>query len=184
MTPGNERESFPRRFARTRRFTLGQPRTFAVADDGSRVAFLRSSAGDDPVNALWVFDVDRAAERLIADPRELLAEGEDSLPAAERARRERAREGAGGIVSYGADPKLHLAAFALAGRLFTADLVTGEVRPSDVAPGAFDPRPDPSAMRVAYVADRGLFVAERTGGGKVKSLLPRLPRTCAGGKRR
>src|SRR2546421_8449730 len=30
------RESFPRQSARTRRFSLGQPRAFAVARDGSR----------------------------------------------------------------------------------------------------------------------------------------------------
>ena len=45
-------DSFPRQSARTRRFTLGAPRDFRVADDGSRVAFLRSTSGDDPVNRL------------------------------------------------------------------------------------------------------------------------------------
>jgi hypothetical protein len=42
--------AFPRRHARTRGFTLGRPRGFAVGADGARVAFLRSAAGDDPVN--------------------------------------------------------------------------------------------------------------------------------------
>jgi dipeptidyl-peptidase 4 len=64
--------AFPRRHARTRGFTLGRPRGFAVGADGARVAFLRSTAGDDPVNRLWVLDLAGGAERLVADPATLL----------------------------------------------------------------------------------------------------------------
>ena len=46
-------ESFPRQQARTRRFTLGVPRSFRISPDGSRVAFLRSKTGTDPVTCLW-----------------------------------------------------------------------------------------------------------------------------------
>src|SRR5439155_6941888 len=92
-------DSFPRQFARTRRFTLGRPRGFFVAPDGSRVAFLRSPAGDDPTTSLWVFDVEERRERLVADASDLLAGGSEELSAVERARRERTREQAGGIVA-------------------------------------------------------------------------------------
>ena len=61
-------DTFPRQQARTRRYTLGRPRTFTVAEDGSRVAFLRSRASDDPVGCLWVFDVASRTERLVFDP--------------------------------------------------------------------------------------------------------------------
>ena len=96
--------SFPRQSARTQRFTLGTPRTFATAPE--RVAFLRSAGGTDPVNNLWVLDLDNGAsgtERLVVDARQLLTSGEEELPPEERARRERLREGAGGIVAYSAD---------------------------------------------------------------------------------
>jgi len=155
-----EAQSFPRQSARTRRFTLGQPRSFVVAEDGSRVAFLRSGSGDDPVNALWAFDIEPGAERLVADPRALLGHLDEDLPAAERARRERSRESAGGIVSYAADPLLRSAAFALAGRPFVADLGTAEVRSLPSATGAFDPRPSPRAGRLAYVSERTLRVID------------------------
>jgi len=160
--------SFPRQHARTRGFTLGEPRGFAVAADGSRVAFLRSLAGDDPVNRLWVLDLDgRGASngpRLAADPVELLG-GSDTdmpLPAAERARRERDRERAGGIVAYAADRDLTVAAFALAGRLFVADLreQARSVRELATAGPALDPRPDAAGRRVAYVSAGGLHVLE------------------------
>jgi dipeptidyl-peptidase-4 len=156
-------ESFPRQLARTRRFTLGHPRSFAVAADGSRVAFLRSPGSEDPMTCLWVLDVDDATERLVADPRMLLGEAEEQLSEEERARRERARETAGGIVAYAADRDLRVAAFGLGGRLFLADLLSGEVRQLPAERPVFDPRPDPTGRRVAYVCDGALRVVDENG---------------------
>jgi dipeptidyl-peptidase-4 len=86
-------DEFPRQVARTRNFSLGVPRSFTVAPDGSRVAFLRTRAGDDTVTCLWVLDVELGRERLVFDPRSLSDhEDEASLSDAERARRERVRE--------------------------------------------------------------------------------------------
>ena len=57
------------------------------------------------MNCLWVLDVATGEERLVADPRQVLAGADEGdLPAAERARRERMREAGGGIVAYDADP--------------------------------------------------------------------------------
>ena len=171
--------SFPRRQALTRRFTLGEPRNIRVSRDGHRVAFLRSSGPLDAVNSLWVLDVDSGAERLVADPRHLAAPsdagkdggvggrggenaGEDGgggMPAAERARRERVRETAEGIVSYDIDEGLTAAVFALGGRLWRVSLDDGG-SPELLAasPGAFDPRLAPDGARVAYVAGSSLRV--------------------------
>lgn len=159
-------DSFPRQHARTQRFTLGEPRNIAVSPDGKRVVFLRSASGSDPVNALWVLDVDSGTERLVADPRALLAEPDDTtsdLPAAERARRERAREGAGGITSYATDHAVTVVAFALAGRLFVGGLISGLARELTVDGPVFDPRPDPTARRVAYVSATSLRIGELDG---------------------
>ncbi len=156
-------DSFPRRSARTRRFTLGRPRSFSVAADGSRVAFLRSPSGDDPVTCLWIFDVEAGTERMIADPRALGKASGEKLSADERARRERARETAGGIVAYAADPDRRLASFALSGELFVADLITGDVRMLPSARPPFDPRPAPTGERIAYVCDGALHVASLEG---------------------
>jgi dipeptidyl-peptidase 4 len=179
---------FPRQHARTRGFTLGEPRGFTVGADGGRIAFLRSLAGDDPVNRLWVLDLPEkpgegggpapwrrgAAERLVADPLALGGDAED-LPPAERARRERTRERAGGIVAYATDPSLTVATFALGGRLFVADLdvvAAGAnprppVRELPAAGPVLDPRPDPTGRLVAYVTGGDLHVAELdTGAGR------------------
>src|SRR5580693_4214391 len=109
-------ESFPRQQARTRGFRLGVPRAFQVSPDGARITFLRSKAGDDPVTCLWEADAATGEARLVADPRTLGAD-EENLPAEERARRERVRETAAGIVAYATDRAATLAAFALSGQV-------------------------------------------------------------------
>ena len=158
-------DSFPRQKARTRDFTLGAPRSFQVADDGRRVVFLRSPAGDDPRTALWAFDFADGRERLIADPVDLLGgPASEDLSAEERARRERMRETAGGIVSYAIDRNARLAAFPLSGRLFVADLVDGGAREIDVPGPVLDPRPDPTGRQVAFVHDQALHVVSVSSG--------------------
>jgi len=160
--------SFPRQSARTQRFTLGEPRTVSVSSDGQRIVFLRSRGPVDPVNRLWVVDAATGDERLVADPAALLAGDDDTdLPAAERARRERARESAGGITGYATDATSSIAAFALAGRLFVTDLRTGNASELRVAGPVFDPRPDPTGNRVAYVSGRTLRVASLDGATRI-----------------
>ncbi|GAB3953960.1 hypothetical protein GCM10027614_60230 [Micromonospora vulcania] len=68
---------FPELAARTRRFSHGAPRAVSVAEDGSRVIFLRSAGPEDPADALWLLDVATAEERLVADPATLLGSGGD-----------------------------------------------------------------------------------------------------------
>ena len=160
-----EPASFPRRHARTQRFTLGAPRAFTVAPDGSRVTFLRSGSGTDRANSLWVLDVPAGQERVAADPRALLGGAEEKLSPQERARRERSREGGAGIVGYATDSAAELASFALSGRLFTAELRAGTARELPVAGPVIDPRPSPDGRHVAYVARGALRVVGAEGGG-------------------
>ncbi len=156
--------TFPRQYARTQRLTLGEPRTITVSPDGLRVVFCRSEAGDDPVNCLWVLDLATSTERMVADPRALLSpDTPTNEPAEERARRERTREGAGGVVSYATDAAVTVAAFALGGRLFGVGLVSGGARELAVQGPVFDPRPDPTARRIAYVCGPTLRVGELDG---------------------
>jgi dipeptidyl-peptidase 4 len=155
--------SFPRQHARTRRFSLGLPRSFTTAPDGGRVLFLRSGRGDDPVTALWSLELDDGVERRLVDPRDLEV-GEGDLPAAERARRERAREMAGGVTAYATDADVEMAAFALAGTLHTVEVSSGTVVAHPTPGAVFDPRPDPTGRRVAYVVGDGLHLLDLIGG--------------------
>jgi len=177
--------SFPRQHARTQRFTLGVPRGFVVApgepggegDAGGRVVFVRARAGSGSSadggggeHLLWVLDLTAggdAAERVAADPVALLGGADEELPAAERARRERSREGSAGIVAFATDEAVATAAFALSGRLFVTGLAPGADAPRELAvPGpVVDPRPSPDGRLVAYTAQGALRVVEATGAG-------------------
>ncbi|MFE9446982.1 prolyl oligopeptidase family serine peptidase [Streptomyces sp. NPDC006739] len=161
----DEVDSFPRRHARTQRFTLGAPRAFTVAPDGSRVTFLRSSSGTDRANSLWVLDLPGGAERVAADPRTLLEGASEQLSPEERARRERSREGGAGIVGYATDAAVELASFALSGRLFTAELRAGTARELPVPGPVIDPRPSPDGRHIAYVVGGALRVVGAEGEG-------------------
>ncbi|MFI9451429.1 prolyl oligopeptidase family serine peptidase [Amycolatopsis sp. NPDC052450] len=153
---------FLRRQARTQRFTLGAPKEFKVAPDGSRILFLRSESGTDPRHSLWSFDVSSGEETKLVDAAELLP-GEEDLPPEERARRERSRETGGGVVGYAVDDAFTVAAFSLSGKLHTLDLATGAVAVL-VEGSVVDPRPSPDGSRVAYVRDRRLRVIDRATG--------------------
>ncbi|MEU1626188.1 prolyl oligopeptidase family serine peptidase [Streptomyces sp. NPDC020096] len=155
--------SFPKQHARTQRFTLGAPRTFSPSPDGERIAFLRSPSGAERTNLLWVLDTTSGESRIAADPRALLAGADEELNPEERARRERSREGSAGIVGYAVDQAVELAAFALSGRLFVAELRAGTTRELPVPGPVVDPRPSPDGRLVAYVAHDALRIVGADG---------------------
>ncbi|HEX9889289.1 MAG TPA: DPP IV N-terminal domain-containing protein, partial [Nitriliruptorales bacterium] len=158
---------FPLRQARTRSFTLGLPRSLTVSPDGARVLFLRTDAGDDPVHCLWCLEVASGQERRLVDPRDLVGDDED-LPDEERRRRERAREQAGGIVTYTTDRAVTMVVFGLSGRVFVTDVVGGGTEELEVVGRAFGPRIDPTGSRVGYVTDGDLYATDLTGpGGRI-----------------
>lgn len=152
-------DSFPRQYARTRGFNLGLPREFKLAADGSRATFLRSAAGDDPLAGLWAFDPALEQERAVFDPA-ALGGSEGKISIEERDRRERAGERMAGVVSYGADPALRIATFVVGEQLYVAGLAAGSPKELQTAGPAFDPRPDPSARRIAYITDGALHAID------------------------
>ncbi|WP_327177790.1 prolyl oligopeptidase family serine peptidase [Streptomyces sp. NBC_01335] len=161
----SQKLSFPRQHARTQRFTRGAPRAFSVSPDGTRVIFLRSSSGTDSVNRLWVLDPSTGQERVAADPGALLGGSTEELSPQERARRERTREGGAGIVGYALDAEAELAAFALSGTVYVAELRAGTARALPVPGPVIDPRPSPDGRHVAYVAQGALRVVGADGTG-------------------
>ncbi|MCH4160243.1 MAG: alpha/beta fold hydrolase [Bifidobacterium sp.] len=159
---------FPRKRARTLRFSLGAPRSAQVIGDGSRALFLRSDGPEDLNTSLWLSVFDNQGnheERVVADPRALLiGDQREEIPAEERARRERAREGAKGIVSFSVDDAGDTVVFPLDGRLWLSELnseggeiqtrevpLTGESKQStaDLRP-VLNPRISPDGSQIAY----------------------------------
>jgi dipeptidyl-peptidase-4 len=169
-------ESFPRQQARTRQFSLGVPRSFQISPDGSRLAFLRSRDGGDPVTCLWVLDVRTGHERLVADPA-TLGDAAVGMTKQEKARRERVREQAAGIVAFATDSALTMATFVLAGQVYVVDLTAAtaaasypgaphppppQPRALPTRPPAFDARPDPAGRHIAYVCGGSLRIITLT----------------------
>ncbi len=177
------------------------PRNFSITDDGRHVIFLRSKGPTDPINCLWQTEAATGIEQLLVDPHELRLDHEPRLgkehddgsavAAAELARRERARESAGGIVAYSTDLSGRVLTFVLGDGLFVVDAtsldasehINGETK--DVAvrrielselgepeAGVFDPRLSPDARYVSFVVENSLWVAPVDGQTPGWQLLP------------
>jgi dipeptidyl-peptidase-4 len=155
-------DSFPRQYARTQRLTLGEPRTFSVSPDGSQIVFVRTASGDDPVNQLWLYKVATQNEELLLDPRQLGADL-SSLTDEEKRRRERAREGAGGIVTYSTDTDLNTIATVVGGSLVLVDVTSKTVTLPNIAVGIFDARLSPNGSHIAYARGSSLHVCNHDG---------------------
>jgi dipeptidyl-peptidase-4 len=155
-------DPFLRKQAVTQHFTLGQPRSFTVA--GGSIFFVRSQGSEDAAGCLWMAEITGEVlhERIIVDPKKLSTDEE--LPEAERRRRERTREQAGGIVAYSVDSVGQKIAFALGGDLYVAE-VNGKLAQCIVrGQNVYDPRMSPNGEQVAYVCDGALKVVASLGG--------------------
>ena len=147
-----EADDFPALYAQSQRFTIGVPRNLTVVAGGTGVLFLRSDDGQDPAMCLWIKDLTTGAEKRLACPK-LLALAEDTnVSPAEKARRERARESATGIVAYSVDRAGSKACFSLIGSLYVLDLNSGDITTPAVEAPVFDPRLSPDGTKVAYVS--------------------------------
>ncbi|MFN5602104.1 MAG: S9 family peptidase, partial [Acidimicrobiaceae bacterium] len=155
-------DTFPRQYARTQRLSLGEPRNFTVSPNGESVVFARSHSGSDSVNSLWVLNTHTGEEREVLNPRSLPADIAALTPE-ELRRRERAREGAGGVVTYATDAAVTRAVTILGGLIVVVDLATGNINIPDLAPGAFDARLSPDGNHISYVRGNSLCVSDLAG---------------------
>lgn len=108
--------------------------------------FLRSEHGEDSTNSLWVVREGEPSVRLF----DASLQDSSELTEAEQARRERAREQAGGVVSFFAQTDHQSVVFVLAGNI-TRVSAAGNAGDLMSSGNAFDPRPEPGTERVAYV---------------------------------
>lgn len=159
-------DTFPRQYARTQRLSLGEPRSFTLSPDGSRVIFIRSHSGSDSVNTLWSLDTATGIERELLDPRALNTDLSE-LTAAELRQRERAREGASGVTSYACNRDITRAVTVLGGSVVIIDLITGDATMPAIEPGVFDVRLSPDGNTISYLRGTSLCVSSLTGDERV-----------------
>lgn len=108
------------------------------------------------------------SEVLLADPRALLADADaEDVPAEERARRERAREGGSGIVGYSTDASGNRVTFTINGQLFLTDIAAGVTRAiaieEDELKPVLNPRISPDGQHVMYTTGTYLVNVDLAG---------------------
>jgi dipeptidyl-peptidase-4 len=152
--------SLPEQLVRTRLFSYGVPREFTISEDGDTVRFLRSRAGDDPVDCLWAFDLGTGAERLLVDPSQLPTDQRPTDPSDAAS-----SSSAVGITGYTTDRAGNLVVFAQARRLWVVEATDGKPRSLPAKEPVSEPRPDPTGQVIAYVCDGALRVIGLDGSG-------------------
>jgi dipeptidyl-peptidase-4 len=123
------------------------------------------------VNSLWILNTATGVETQILDPRTVGADL-SQLTAEELRRRERAREGAGGIVTYACDAAVTKAVTVLGGFVVHVDLLSGITTLPDIAPGVFDVRLSPDGSHISYVRGADLCLADVAGNEQVIATEP------------
>ena len=160
----NLMESFPRQNARTRRFTIGAPRSFSLSAGGDWITFLQSSSSEDPLNKLWAWSASSGQTKVIADLETLIDNGSgETISHEELARRERVREIGAGIVSYSANGHSPNIAFASNQSLFKVGIESSEVSDFTLGRDIFDPQISPNGNLIAYVSEGQLRYVDENG---------------------
>ncbi|RMH19935.1 MAG: S9 family peptidase [Acidobacteria bacterium] len=148
---------FLRQYAETYRFRLGRPTGIRPAPDGSAVLFLRSGPRSF-VRDLWSFDPKSGEEVRLLTAADLLAGGDETLTAEEKARRERQRLVARGIARFSLSRDGSKILVPLSGSLYLVERTTREVTEIPVAEGfPIDPQLSPDARHVACAIDGDLW---------------------------
>ena len=159
----HEHSDYPLLAARSGRFRFGAPRSFSPTADGRGIAFIRSRDGLTAAGDLWWLDlgVPGGQEQLLLASDDVLTAHAEDLPPAERARRERMREGSMGITTYSMDSSGTCVVFAMSGKLFRFDLPPdiGRLVELEVPGPVVDPRISPDGLLVAWHAEGRLWLS-------------------------
>lgn len=154
---------FLRAITETRSFTNGTPQSIQLTSDGKTVLFLRGQPRKNELR-LFAFDLATATERELASSESVLGSSNESLSPEERARRERMRITARGIVGYQLSRNGQFAVFMLSGRAFAIAISGGPAQEiagadeSGESGGIFDPQLAPDSAHLAFVRGGELWV--------------------------
>jgi dipeptidyl-peptidase-4 len=162
-----EDDAFLDAFAKTSKFSLGRPRSFAMSPDGASVLFLRSQSRSFQQD-LFEFDCVNGKERVLLTADAMLGGGQEKLSAEELARRERMRMTTRGISAYELSKDGKKILVPLSGRLFVVDRASGKrvelsSKSSKAGESPLDPRFSPDGSLVASVRGGEVFIADADG---------------------
>lgn len=130
----------------------------SLSPDGELVAFLRSREDDVDVQDLWAAPTGEGEPFKLIDARALVPDAGE-LSEAEKARRERMRISARGVVEYSWDEQGRYILAPLEGDIFLAERVGGNVRRlTETEADEIDAKVSPDGNFVSWVRDQDLVV--------------------------
>lgn len=145
------------------------PQQIQYAPDGRRIAYLKAANDQHERLDLWSFDLDERASRALIDSSRL-SNGSVELSDEEKARRERTRTSATGIVEYEWLPESSGIVFPLDGRAHRLQLSTGELAALTPAERFVTHlKVSPRGTWLAYLSESDLHVVE-IATGRVRQL--------------
>ncbi len=136
----------------------------SLSPDGQLVAFLRSREDNVDVQDLWAAPTGPGEPYKLIDARALVPDAGE-LSEAEKARRERMRISARGVVEYSWDQQGRYILAPLEGDIFLANRADGKVRRLTETPAdEIDAKVSPKGSYVSYVRDQNLVVYDLASG--------------------
>ncbi|WP_347342312.1 S9 family peptidase [Brevundimonas albigilva] len=139
-------------------------RGVSLSPDGQLVAFLRPREDDNDVQDLWAAPVGPGEPYKLIDSRALVPDAGE-LSEAEKARRERMRVSARGVVEYSWDKQGRYILAPLEGDIFLATRADGSVRRlTETEADEIDAKVSPLGNFVSYVRDQDLVVYDLADG--------------------
>ena len=136
----------------------------SLSPDGQLVAFLRSREDNVDVQDLWAAPMGEGEPYKLIDAQALVPDAGE-LSEAEKARRERMRISARGVVEYSWDQQGRYILAPLEGDIFLASRADGKVRRLTETPAdEIDAKVSPKGSYVSYVRDQNLVVYDLASG--------------------
>lgn len=140
------------------------PRGLRFSPDGSIVTFLQGKSDNQNVLDLWSIPSAGGEPSLLVDS-SVLSPDPATLSEEEKARRERQRIMARGIISYSWDAKGERILVPLDGDLYAVDIATGTAQQLTNTPAyEIDAKVSPTGAAVSFVRDATVFAVDLTTG--------------------
>ncbi|RUO61914.1 S9 family peptidase [Pseudidiomarina insulisalsae] len=148
--------------------TTTAPTQLRFGPSGQVISYLRGSDQQPNVNDLWIYDTRKQEHRLLVAATQLVADP-TAMSAAERARRERMRIRASGIVSYEWSADGTKLLIPVAGQLFLVDPASAaveELTSTDIT--VTDARFSPQSNFVSYIHNHTLYILRLSDGETIQ----------------
>ncbi len=144
------------------------PKSLSYSPDGQRITYLKGKANDANRLDLWQFELKTGKHSLLVDSDSLFS-GPEVLSDEEKARRERLRLFASGIVSYQWSKDGQALLFPLNGDLYYFDLKTAKSRKlTETEAFETDAQISPKGRYVSFVREQNIYVIDLKTGQEIQ----------------